>query len=103
METTISEHERICNRCENLVFCKYRDEMIKAEDTINEFKENTKDFPPCLSVNLTCRYKRYYNSKTPTNLETDYVPRRSDLETGNVPQCYPYDILTYCNNENCAR
>lgn len=99
-ETTMTEHERICDKCDNWCFCKYREEVAKAEDTINEFKKSTKDFPVCLLVNLTCMYKRGSTIKTLTNLEMDYAPRRSNLETGYAPQRYE---VNYCSNENNAR
>ena len=49
----------VCSGCENESICKYTDDVIKAEKSFDELKKSIKDYPECLSVKLSCKYKKY--------------------------------------------
>ena len=53
----------VCSQCENTAICKYRDDVLKAEESFKEFKKTIKDYPECLSLKLSCAYKKYISSK----------------------------------------
>lgn len=53
----------ICSGCENELICKYTDDVFEAEKAFNELKKSIKDYPECLSVKLSCKYKKYVTTK----------------------------------------
>lgn len=64
----------VCSGCENKAICKYTDDVVKAEKSFNELKESIKDYPECLSVKLSCKYKKYVTTKADMCMwETDWA------------------------------
>lgn len=53
----------VCSGCENELICKYTDDVAKAEKSFDELKKSIKDYPECLSVKLSCKYKKYVTTK----------------------------------------
>ena len=53
----------VCSGCENEAICKYTEDVVKAEKSFNELKKSIKDYPECLSVKLSCKYKKYVTTK----------------------------------------
>lgn len=53
----------VCSQCENVAICKYRDDVLKAEESFKELKKTIRDYPNCLSLNLSCAYKKYTFAK----------------------------------------
>lgn len=49
----------VCSGCENESICKYTNDVAKAEKSFDELKKSIKDYPECLSVKLSCKYKKY--------------------------------------------
>ena len=53
----------VCSGCENEAICKYTEDVVKAEKSFNELKKSIKDYPECLSVKLSCKYKKCVTTK----------------------------------------
>lgn len=65
----------VCSGCENELICKYTDDVAKAEKSFDELKKSIKDYPECLSVKLSCKYKKY--STVRANMCSDCYTRTS--------------------------
>lgn len=53
----------VCSQCENTAICKYKDDVLKAEESFKELQKTIKDYPECLSLKLSCAYKKYLTTK----------------------------------------
>ena len=53
----------ICSGCENELICKYTDDVFEAEKAFNELKKSIKDYPECLSMKFSCKYRKYSTAR----------------------------------------
>ena len=70
----------VCSECENEAICKYTEDVVKAEKSFNELKKSIKDYPECLSVKLSCKYKKYVTTKADM-LGSDWVGTRTSANS----------------------
>ena len=53
----------VCSGCENELICKYKDDVVETEKSFDELKKSVEDYPDCLSVKLSCKYKKHVTTK----------------------------------------